>query len=175
MLGVGLLTAAAFSAGAAPVVSTSSQSVVAPVKNISAPNPAESVPSNLTNDRPKSVFSSTGKDAHDPFFPGSLRFQEKIASALGVASATNNAPIDVVALLSEGFQGIFRTEFDRLALVNNTIIEPGKNAEILVGPSGNQQRVKVHCLEITHNAIVITVPGRTEPVVLTLKLKSISR
>jgi hypothetical protein len=59
--------------------------------------------------------------------------------------------------------------------VNNTIIEPGKNAEILVGPSGNQQRIKVHCVEITHNTIVITVPGRAEPVVLTLKLKSISR
>jgi hypothetical protein len=175
LLGAGLLAATACGSAATPVVAASSGSSASPAKSVSTVGIPESVPSNLTNDRPKSVFSSIGKDAHDPFFPGSIRFQEKIASAFGGSSATNSVPIDVVALLSDGFQGVFRTDLDRLALVNNTIIEPGKNAEILVGPSGNQQRIKVHCLEITRNTVVITVPGHAEPVVLTLKIKGIAR
>jgi hypothetical protein len=174
-LGASLFAASANGAAATPAGAAATRTSVSQAKNASASALSESVSSNLTNNRPKSVFSAQGKDAHDPFFPGSVRFQEKIASAFGGNAVTNLPPADVLTLLADGFQGVFRTELDRLALVNNTILERGKNSEILIGPIGNQQRIKVHCLDITRNSIVITVPGHTEPVVLTLKFKGIGR
>jgi len=160
--------------GCGPKVASTGNSPVTQPRKATMPASAEAVSSTATNERPQSVFSRDTVGAKDPFFPSSARFQEKAGDS-ATGPKANNAPYDVAALLARGFQGTFVTQTDRIALVNNVMLEPGKNTEIPIGVEGKTQQVKVHCVEITRNSAVITVAGRTEPIVLNLQVKGINR
>jgi hypothetical protein len=75
----------------------------------------------------------------------------------------------VVAQLEAGFQGIMGADEDRLALINNTILEPGKTAVISFRSNGKEQKVTVRCRKVLRNGVVLEVPGQPEPVTITGK------
>ena len=159
--------------GCGPKVANTGTSPLTQPKKAPASVAAQAVSPTGTNERPQSVFSSNPSEAKDPFFPASARFQQKIADK--GETKPGSAPADVAALLTRGFQGTFMTQSDRVALVNNTILEPGKNAEIAVGMNGKAQQVKVHCVQVTRNTATVTVAGRAEPIVLTLQTRGTSQ
>jgi hypothetical protein len=110
---------------------------------------------------PRSMFTAT-KGARDPFFP-----QATPVAQNEPGSAKPQQAVDVAALLQEGLQWIAVTASDRLALVNNVVIEPNKTAQIPITAGGQQQLITVRCIDIQKNSVTLAVPGRSEPVTLT--------
>lgn len=112
---------------------------------------------------PKSAFSVSNK-WRDPFFPKRSRASES-------GGGTTNAPVNVIAHLEAGFQGTIGTGEDRLGLIHNAILEPGKTAVITFMADGRQQRLTVRCRAVLRNGVVLEVPGQQEPVTITGKNK----
>lgn len=102
----------------------------------------------------KSVFTLDGS-SRDPFFPQAKKPQETAAPAAAVQSA----PPDIAALLSAGLQGIGGTTDRRIAVINNVILEPGRQTEIPVRVNKQESRLSVKCREITMNTVALDVEG----------------
>lgn len=97
---------------------------------------------------PQSVFTrpKSPKDGCDPFFPASTRLFGEAAPA-----KTNAAPasVDLVLKALAGSPG------NRFATINSLVFAEGEEREMTVG--GN--RIKVRCLEIREDAVVIEAGG----------------
>jgi len=98
---------------------------------------------------PKSSFvvPNIPKDGKDPFFPRSTR----VYGAGPVA--TTNVPTVVVADIH--LNGISGSADHRLAIINNRTFESGEEAEV----STTSGRVRIRCLEIQAEAVVIQAGG----------------
>jgi hypothetical protein len=124
-----------------------------------------------TNSVPRSVFV-VDKNAKDPFFPKSSRLTERTAvtntqAALAPASTT---PGDVLAALQAGFQGVIGAGENRLAVINNTILEPNRPAAIPVSIGGRSQNVQVRCRQILKNGVVLDIQGQAQGITITGKV-----
>lgn len=109
---------------------------------------------------PKSVFT-VDNDSRDPFFPNAKK------AAPVVATAPNAAPktaVDVLGQLQAGFQGILVAGDQRIGLINNVMLEPGRETEIPVGSGNEKRRVPVRCREVTRDGVVLEVQGYAQPV-----------
>ncbi len=98
---------------------------------------------------PQSVFviPSSLQEGRDPFFPDSTRVLGQVK--------TDHKPTntDVGALVLNGLSG---TTERRLAMINGRTFGEGEEADVLT-PMG---RVKVQCLEIKTDSVVIKVGGQ---------------
>lgn len=105
----------------------------------------------------KSVFEEKLRSGKDPFFPNSSRRQEKVVVA---NSKTHQAP--VVQLFLKAITG---TTTHKLALINNQTFAAGEEGFVRV-PNG---QVRIQCVEIKENSVVVTVEG--DPARKELKLR----
>jgi hypothetical protein len=143
----------------------------APVKKTSlVANAAQKAADAPTNNAPRSVFV-VDKTAKDPFFPKSSRLTERPAvtnaqAALVPAPTTTG---DVLAALQSGFQGVIGAGENRLAVINNTILEPNRAAAIPVSIGGRAQNVQVRCRQILKNGVVLDIQGQAQGVTITGK------
>ena len=110
---------------------------------------------------PKSVFV-IDKDFRDPFFPKSNR--PALPETTTTVPATSE---DVVSMLRAGFQGIMGAGDDRLAVINNAIIEHGKIVSVPIGRVNSGKAVRVRVIEILKESVVLEVEGQKQPVTLT--------
>jgi hypothetical protein len=94
----------------------------------------------------KSVFEDDLKNGKDPFFPKSVRRAAKIPTVNEKAVA----PIVQLAL-----KGISGSENRRFALINNQPLAAGETAYVRIATG----QVKVHCLEIRENSVIISIEG----------------
>jgi hypothetical protein len=136
------ITTLAFALSVAAVCTAS-----APPQNMSAPA-AKEPQAAQTNNVPESVFliPSNRSEGRDPFFPHSTR---PLSGAV-VAKAT--AP---VAPINLELKALFGTPDRRMAMINNRNFEIGEEQEIPT-PGG---RVRVRCLEIHEDSVVIEASG----------------
>jgi hypothetical protein len=95
----------------------------------------------------------------DPFFPTSHRREP----APEVAATDPNAHVDPVLVL----KGILRTRTHSQAVINNEVLEQGEEEPVRV-PSGH---VRVRCLEIGNDYVLIQVEGEAEPKRLVMEQK----
>jgi hypothetical protein len=97
----------------------------------------------------KSVFlmPTAPREGKDPFFPRSTRpYTTKVIS-------TNNTPAPIIAdFRLDGFSG---PPEHRLAMINYKTFEVGEEAEV----NTNAGRMRVRCLEIGTDSVVIQVGG----------------
>jgi hypothetical protein len=142
LLVVGCVFAVAFSAEAA-----------APAKGPSDKKSAPAEP-----EIPKSVFTSAGKECHDPFYPNTTRLQP----APPVQPTVPDRPAVAVANLQ--LKGISGPPNNRIAIINNQSFKPGEEADVI---SGNN-RIHVRCIEIRAESALIEAGGQQRE----LKLRS---
>jgi hypothetical protein len=98
---------------------------------------------------PKSTFGIPAKpqDGQDPFFPASDRLYAVKSAPVKQAPSTPGP-----ALMCNGIAG---TQDRRLAMINSKTVAEGE--DVMVTTSAG--RVRVHCLEIKANAVIIEVAG----------------
>jgi len=96
--------------------------------------------------RPKSVFIDDVAFGRDPFFPNSTRRSHSTAPATA-------APVSV-ANLALSLKGISGSK-PPYALINNTTLSEGEEAEIRVG----RETIKVRCTEIRDRSVFIEIVG----------------
>ena len=99
---------------------------------------------------PRSVFTIPAKasDGRDPFFPLSRR--------MVVEAKPNNGDTPKSAPVSLTLKGIARTpDKKRFAMINDKTFSAGEEREVMI----NNSRVRVHCVEIKEDSVVIEVNG----------------
>ena len=106
----------------------------------------------------KSVFNAS-HTARDPFFPGA-----KKAVVETTTSSQPKTAVDVIALLQQGFQGVIGAGEKRIALINNIMLEPGRQTEIPVGHAADKRNVPVRCREVSRDSVLLEVQGYAQPI-----------
>jgi hypothetical protein len=131
--------------------------------------PAAAKPPTAPTETPKidtshiSVFEDLlPPQGRDPFFPDSHRREP--APAPVVMAAARKAAVASDLLL----KGIVGSATHRLAVINNAILEVGEESPVHV-PGG---QVRVRCVEIGEDYVVIKVDGEARPQKLIMEKKS---
>jgi len=104
----------------------------------------------------KSVFQDDAKNGKDPFFPRSTRRGPKAATAVAEVVAPK------VHLVLKGITGAANRRF---ALINNQTLVVGETASVRVANG----QVRVHCLEIRSDSVLVSVEGSPEQTELRLR------
>ena len=104
----------------------------------------------------KSVFEDDLKNGKDPFFPRSVRRADR--------PPTINTEV-VAPAVQLALKGISGPANRRFALINNQPLAAGETAYVRIA-SG---QVKVHCLEIRDDSVIISVEGDPEQKELRLR------
>jgi hypothetical protein len=73
----------------------------------------------------------------------------------------------VQSALRSGFQGVMGAGERRLAMINNVILEPGRNIVVPVKVGAFQQKVAVHVVDVLRNGVVLEVQGQKQPLTIT--------
>jgi hypothetical protein len=116
-----------------------------------APAPAAK-PDAVEQEIPRSMFTipTNHKEGRDPFFPNST-----IANSAPVARTNPTVALAPTKMILMGISG---TPQKRLAIINGRTFEKGEEEEI---PSVNG-KVKVRCLEIKEETVIISVNGERQ-------------
>lgn len=112
---------------------------------------------------PKSVFVTNSPSGKDPFYPESPRRSPEPSKPDG---PKDNGPTQPPGAADFTLFSITGSEMERMAIVNDAILEAGKPAEITVKKGGQSQKIKVRCLRITATSVTFTVQGQTNPIEL---------
>jgi hypothetical protein len=99
---------------------------------------------------PQSIFvmPANPQEGRDPFYPASSRpYQAAIATSAKTAEVN-------ISLFS--LQGVSGQSPNRLAIINKRTFAAGDNLDV----STSQGRIRIHCLEIGDNSVVIEVNGQ---------------
>lgn len=98
---------------------------------------------------PRSVFviPKSAKEGRDPFFPNSTRLFGEVTTKTNTTAPVTKVDLVLKALAVSAEQ--------RLATINTRTFEVGEEAEIQTGAG----RVRVRCLEIHEDSVVIEVGG----------------
>jgi len=106
-----------------------------------------------------SVFEDLPPDkGRDPFFPSSHR-----RDPVGALAPVVKLPVEATLVL----KGVAGSVGRRLAVINNEIMAAGEESPVRV-PNGH---VKVKCLEIGEDYVVVQVEGEPQPKRLTMEKK----
>jgi hypothetical protein len=91
----------------------------------------------------------------DPFFPKSHRRDPAPTSAAQAAPGSNPAPVAPVLVL----KGVVGSKTRRFALINSEAMAAGETSSVRV-PDG---RVRVRCVEIGPDYVLVKVEGEEQP------------
>ena len=136
------------------------------VQKKTPPKAAADADSSKTNEIRMAHFTLE-KGLRDPFFPNSKKLPPGVQPEVKTAP-----PVNVAALLQEGLQGIMGAGSDRLAVIHNVILEAGKKTEIPVSINGTYRTLKVRCMEVSSNRVILEVEGQPQPITVTTKTPS---
>jgi len=114
-----------------------------------APVPPAEAPAGAS----KSVFMNQAGFGKDPFFPNSTRLQPKTPVKMPDAMSLKSGVPDFVLL-----KGFAVLKDRKLAIINNYTVEAGE--EFLLKFNG--QQIKVKCIMIKDDSVVIEVNGSTK-------------
>ena len=92
------------------------------------------------------VLPSNSKEGRDPFFPNSNRPYE-------IAAAANTRTGNVASLVLKGFSGSLN---HRLVIINNHTFAAGETGSVVTSDG----RVRLRCIEIKTNSVIIEVGGQ---------------
>ena len=137
---------------AATALASSAALSAAPSKSDNAAGAGNAIPAEPPF--PKAVFDLAVKGVKDPFFPHSLR--------QAIVTPTTAPAISPSAFVLKGFSGPTN---QRLAIINNRTLAAGEDAEVTI-PSG---KIKIHCLAIKENSVLIRVEKQADPLELRLR------
>ncbi len=101
----------------------------------------------------RSVFT-IDQNSRDPFNP-----QNKRTAAASANAASQPLAVDIAAVLSDGFQGVGGSPEERIAMINNVLLEQGKAASIPVRAGAQSRTLQVRCREIARDHVVLDVEG----------------
>lgn len=103
-----------------------------------------------TNSLPQSVFTipASLKEGRDPFFPDSAYW---LGGGGGVMKLSPTKHIDVGLVLN----GLSGPNDHRLAMINGRTVAEGEEAEV----STSTGRVKVRCVQIKSDAVILEIGG----------------
>lgn len=114
----------------------------------SAPALAEAPPS-----APQSVFDSQLGSGKDPFFPNSTRLRPRPIVRVADPTSIRSGVPDFIVL-----KGLSILNDRKLAIINNRTVEAGEEFTLKV--SGHALKVK--CVEIKEDSVIIEVNGSTK-------------
>lgn len=106
----------------------------------------------------KSVFENSPASGKDPFFPKSIR--------RGTPVSTNSTIEQIPSFTFLALKGISGSKLHRLAIINNRTFETGEEAELKTGT----QTVRVKCVEIRDDCVVVSINGLKQNLYLGPKL-----
>ncbi len=112
---------------------------------------------------PKSVFVSDPAVAKDPFYPDRKPPAPPDKKQDGSKPSVPSGPISARDFTLFSITG---SEKERVAIVNDAILEAGKPAEITVTQGDRTEKIKVRCLKITAKSVTFLVQGETRPIEL---------
>ena len=117
--------------------------------NTPAPPPAATNAAPAQPEIPKSVFNipTTPQEGKDPFYPRSTRLFTSVT-----VTPTNQPTVIAVELQLKALSG---SAGRRLAIINNHTFEAGEEGEVVT----NAGRVRIVCLEIKDDSVVVLVGG----------------
>jgi hypothetical protein len=121
---------------------------------------AKSAPVMAASTRTATSVFTIDKNSRDPFFPNAK-------PAVEVVEPTHQqspASIDVPTLLRQGFQGVIGSGETRIALINNVMLEPGRQTVIPIHAAGQSRNIPVRCREVLRDSVVLEVQGYAQPV-----------
>jgi len=118
---------------------------------------------------PRSTFASDDS-ARDPFNPKAKR-----AAINNPAEAAPQENINLPALLQAEFQGVMGSGEHRIAMINNVMLEPGRDAVITIRAADGERRLNVHCREVTRTSVVLEVQGHGQPLVISRVTKLVKQ
>ena len=130
-----------------------------PAHGAIATNAASTEKSNTVFEEPsvrKSVFEDDLKNGKDPFFHKSIRRADK-------APAANTEVVAPVVQLA--LKGISGPASRRFALINNQPLAVGETAYVRIATG----QVKVRCVEIREDSVIVSVEGDPEQKELRLR------
>jgi len=151
---------------AGSAVGCSSENVAAPVagadNKVPAAARAETAPQAAPKAAPRSTFA-LDQNLIDPFSP-----EARQQAALAAISATpaQHAPGDLATQLQAAFQGVIGNGSDRIAIISNMMLEPGRSAVIALGEGAQAREVKVRCREISRDGVLLEIPGLAQPLLI---------
>jgi hypothetical protein len=122
------------------------------------PPPAPATPPAPELQFVKSVFVNSPAFGKDPFFPRSTR--------RGAVVSTNSSIETLPSLTFLALKGISGPKTHRLAIINNRTFEVGEEAELKTGT----QTVRVKCVEIRDDCVVVSINGLKQNLYLGPKL-----
>jgi hypothetical protein len=135
---------------AAPVKKPVATSKSAPAEAVKSNNSAEYV----------SVFEDLSPQAgKDPFFPMSHR-RDPVAPTVTTPSPVHVAPTLIL-------RGIVGSAGRRLAIINNETMEVGEESAVRTAAG----RVRVKCLEIDPDSVLVQIEGESQPKKLVMEQK----
>ena len=98
------------------------------------------------------------QNSRDPFFPKAKRAVEPVEPTRPAATS-----VDVAAQLRQGFTGIIGNGETRIALINNVMLEAGRQTVIPINAAGQLRNIPVRCREVQRDSVVLEVQGYAEP------------
>ena len=119
--------------------------------------PARNEQETTATEPARSVFT-IDQSSRDPFYPKAKKAVAEAEPAKAVAQ------VDVFSLLQDGFQGTIGSGDQRMGLINNVIIEAGRQSEIPIGAGPQARTITVRCREIERDSVVLEVQGYSQPV-----------
>ncbi|HWY77084.1 MAG TPA: hypothetical protein VN281_15780 [Verrucomicrobiae bacterium] len=109
----------------------------------------------LSAEIPMSIFDVTSSPVKDPFFPHTTRLPMTVAANTNVV-----AVVDASIFTLKGLSGSVGS---RLAIINNRTVADGETAEVTVSDG---RKIKIHCLEIKENSVIIRADNQSSPIEL---------
>jgi len=106
-------------------------------------------------DIPQAIFDVTSSPVKDPFFPHTTRLPMTVAANTNVV-----AVVDASIFILKGLSGSIGS---RLAIINNRTLAAGETSEVTVADG---RKIKIHCLEIKENSVVIRADNQSSPIEL---------
>ncbi len=137
-------------AGVAMVLSLAPASAAPTAK--AEPVPAVAPAAKIEIPKSEFVIPSAPGEGRDPFFPDSTRV------LLAQKPATDKPGTKVTAPVMFTLKAITASGGRRVASINNRPFEAGEEGEIAFGPS----RIRVRCVEVREDSVLIEVDGQTQ-------------
>ena len=125
-----------------------------PVQSTSTPSKAKTETAAAATPARRSVFT-LDQGSRDPFFPQA----KKTTAAVATTATTPTVISDLPALLTAGLQGIGGTPDRYIAIINNVMLEKGRQAVIPVRVGNQEKKFSVKCREVAKNSVALEVEG----------------
>jgi hypothetical protein len=125
------------------------------VQSTSAPGKAKAEEASATTTSVRRSVFTLDQTGRDPFFPQA----KKAATAVGSNVTAPTVIADLPALFTAGLQGIGGTPDHYIAILQNVLLEKGRQTVISVRVGNQDRKFSVKCREVAKNSVALEVEG----------------